>query len=510
MAVAESGGEDECNESFYYDFVLCEDRGRGGGEFTSVSLSQRRNKVCTTFYWMKWLNPSQTTSMMFRCGFWRARLRLRELASQAQVGADSHKIKDTMASMTTNNSIKRRNTDGTLAACLGDLPIGILEHTASFLAAPSRALFAIALATEENNNPPGENYSSIAGADDWDTLDFGEIEKDLAARLSDDDISDILQHIDAVNNVKRLRLTHCTNITGIGLMPLLFSTTIEQIDLSLTGDGESPRRLDPEPPISCGFVLPILDSIIEQEDCAIKHLQFPYKWRKDRSAESVFHGFILRYNQMWENRDTVACPCCDADLPESGLDWIRTQDSEWYGTQNYLCYQCTNHYCYDCEEDGNRNFAYCDQCQRDYCKNCVKVDHCERCGENFCEHCSSYKECDECNGKFCSGCTETFTVCIYCGVSYCNDCTQISDGFTISLCNDCNEYGCDDCRLRRCQEGSSDCDGCIESLPQDTLVAQFKIQQEKVRHLENEVRKLELENKELKDKQRNEEKTSTE
>ena len=124
--------------------------------------------------------------------------------------------------MTTNNSIERRNTDGTLAACLGDLPIGILEHMASFLAAPSRALFSIALTIDGNNNPPSENYSSIAGSD-WDTLDFGEIEKDLAAKLSDDDLNSFLRLIDAANTVKRLRLTNCTNITGVGLIPLQFS-----------------------------------------------------------------------------------------------------------------------------------------------------------------------------------------------------------------------------------------------------------------------------------------------
>ena len=152
--------------------------------------------------------------------------------------------------MATNDSSKRRKTDGTLAACLGDIPIGILEHAASFLADPSRALFAVALTTNNENNYllPGENYSSIAGSD-WDTLDFGGIEKDLAAKLSDDDISGILQVIDAVNNVKRLRLTNCIKITGAGLRPLRGSTIIEQIDLSLVGDGENPR-LDPEPPIS--------------------------------------------------------------------------------------------------------------------------------------------------------------------------------------------------------------------------------------------------------------------
>ena len=419
--------------------------------------------------------------------------------------------------MTSASSSKRRKTEKGIGSCLSDLPIGILEHTAGFLAAPSRALFAVALATDHATD-------QIAGTADWEILDFGEIEKDLAAKLSDNDLSAVLQHIDAVNNVKRLKLTDCINFTGAGLGPLRGSTIIEQIDLSLTGDGESPM-LDPEPPISCELVLPIVDSIIASDRCAIKHLQFPYKWRKGRSTESAFHAFILRYHQMWENRDTISCLYCDADLPENGYNWITTyDDSKYYGAHCCTCYQCTKHYCYACSDNnGIDNIVFCDQCQRDYCKECVKAIDCGRCGESSCEHCSNYKECDKCNDKMCAGCDdETFTVCIYCGVSYCNDCNQNDDGFIISLCAECNEFGCDKCRLRRCQEGSSDCDGCIKTLPQNTLVAQFRrLQeeslldqvevdqlknvnrrlQEEVDQLKSEIRELKLENKVLQDKE---------
>ena len=403
----------------------------------------------------------------------------------------------TSVEMATNNSIKRRKTEQGVAACLVDLPIGIFEHTAGFLAPISRALFAVALTNDENNNSPGENYSSIAGSD-WDTLDFGEIEKVLAVRLSDDDIRDILQHIDAVNNVKRLKLTNCTNITGVGLEPLRGSTMIEQIDLSLVGDGENPRLLDPNPPISLQAVLPILDSIIRAEGCVLKYLQFPFTWRRNRSTDSEFHAFILRYHQMWVTRDTVTCLYCDEDLLESGQHWILPHDGRWYGTQNHVFYQCTNHYCSDCsEEDGNRNFAYCDQCQRDYCKNCVKVDDCERCGELTCEHCSNFTECDKCNGKFCAGCAECYppTVCVYCGVSYCDDCNDGVDG--VRFCDQCPKSCCNSCRLRMCQERISDCDDCIKLLPQNTLVAQLRRLQEEVGHLKNENRELKLENKQL-------------
>ena len=78
--------------------------------------------------------------------------------------------------------------------------------------------------------------------------------------------------------MKKIKLTNCTNITGIGLRPLHGSTIIEQIDLSLVGDGESPV-LDPEPPISCEHVLPILDSIIQSEGCALKDVQYPSAWQ---------------------------------------------------------------------------------------------------------------------------------------------------------------------------------------------------------------------------------------
>ena len=185
---------------------------------------------------------------------------------------------------------------------LTDLPTGILEQTASFLAAPSRALFAIAL--DENSattSSPNERSSVIIG-NQWDTLDFGDIEKKLAASLTDDDVERVLQCIDAINKLKKLKLTNCTNITGTCLEPLRGSVVIEQIDLSLIGD-ESPY-LDPEPPISCEHVLPILDSIIEREGCALKHLQFPSMWQYEPSFE--FHAFIGRYNEM-RNRGTVRC-----------------------------------------------------------------------------------------------------------------------------------------------------------------------------------------------------------
>ena len=107
---------------------------------------------------------------------------------------------------------------------LSDLPTGALAHVSSYLASPlSCALFAAAL------NHRDVDSSTVITGSQWDALDFGHIEKELAAKLTDDDINAVLTHIDAVNNIKKLRLTNCINITGVGLEPLRGSIIIQQI-----------------------------------------------------------------------------------------------------------------------------------------------------------------------------------------------------------------------------------------------------------------------------------------
>ena len=264
-----------------------------------------------------------------------------------------------------------------------DLPSGILAHAASFLAAPSKALFAITF-DADSVAVPNERSSAIVG-NQWDILDFGEIEKDLAEKLSDSDIEKVLQCIDAVNNLKRLKLANCTNITGTCLEPLRGSLIIEQIDLSLVGEHQNPD-LDPPPPISCDHVLPILDSIVANEGCSLMHLQFPSMWRKDPSIHSEFHAFLGRYNQMYRSRGVVTCLECNESLPrgEIEIEWIQTVENVWYGTHGHTCYGCFKHYCYDCDSSIRFMIQCCYNCKRDYCKECLEMTECMSCRETNC------------------------------------------------------------------------------------------------------------------------------
>ena len=90
---------------------------------------------------------------------------------------------------------------------------------------------------------------STADDDGWDVLDFDDIQKSLANKLTDDHIDEILRSIDAVNNLKVLKLAGCTKITGSGLEVLRSATALEQIDMSLVGKHES-ASINPLPMLS--------------------------------------------------------------------------------------------------------------------------------------------------------------------------------------------------------------------------------------------------------------------
>jgi len=93
------------------------------------------------------------------------------------------------------------------------------------------------------------------------SLDFEDVEKSLAKKLTDADIGAVLTCTNAKDSLRILKLAGCVNIVGSGLEPLRGSKVLEEIDLSMVGQHEKPT-IEPEPLISHEVVLPILDSII--------------------------------------------------------------------------------------------------------------------------------------------------------------------------------------------------------------------------------------------------------
>jgi len=288
---------------------------------------------------------------------------------------------------------------------ISNLPDGILCYVASYLAQPSRALFAVAMTspskswTKDNfttDSKHQQTIASILSSGTWDTLDFEDIEKSLTEKLTDDDVHAVLKCISAQDVLKKLKLTGCINITGRGLQVLRGSAVIEYIDLSLVKQFESPK-LDPEPMISEADVIPILDSIVSANSNSLKMISddyvldsivsednnslqmivFPKKWREAKTNELT--QFLINYNQLLESRKP-SCSRCDRDLPGENEMVVYKDDDHFYGTQSYCCYKCFAHCCYECVEEVD-GLSCCDTCEREYCEDCVafKGECCKGC-----------------------------------------------------------------------------------------------------------------------------------
>ena len=397
---------------------------------------------------------------------------------------------------------------------LPDLPIGALSHVSSYLTLPSRALLAVALKIYRDNT----DYSSAILGDQWDVLDFGDIEKELAAKLTDDDVRNILLSIDAINNLKTLRLTNLFDITGAGLEPLRRSTKIEKIDLSLVGDHES-CDLSPAPPISCTDVLPILDSIIDiGGESSLKLLIFPKEWRKERNTNSEFHAFLDRYDDFLCNR-AVACLKCHRNLVEEYT--LIAFESNEYGTQSMTCYDCMKHYCHDCSEEDEGENVFCMSdvcwtCNRRYCSHCSREWNCNCCDEWFCVECKDTKQCAQCDKSVCLRCIsnrgcrnnccegkiwciscvqygDALVPCDNCGTDCCIDCFHDypDDVNFVYHCDTCNENLCGECQLIKCEEEMTNyCIGCHQYVLKATLEDKERQLQEQNRQIQEKERQL--------------------
>jgi hypothetical protein len=226
-------------------------------------------------------------------------------------------------------------------------------------------------------------------------LDLGE---EVASELTDIGLKHILQSIDAVNKLKRLKLTHCFKIVGHGLKPLQNPRVIEQIDLSLAARNEDPSE-GPDGLLSIEAVVHVLNRIIGTDvvqQCSIRHIQLPNEWTVNHVEE------LLPILSLY-NRTGIACNKCNEIEYSRGLD--RYQGTCY--SQHRTCYECMDHYCGTCY---SRSIIIDPFVRR---PDHILVDVCHFCEEAKCQSCDVLRKCDGCRNLFCSGCRE-FVCCEEC------------------------------------------------------------------------------------------------
>ena len=336
------------------------------------------------------------------------------------------------------------------------LPDSCLRDIGEYLETPSRAIMAAAF--------------SRPACFDSDTLDFGYscFSRELAWKLTDDDLESMLISIDAVTRLKVLKLTGCEKITGTGLKPLMGSVVLKQIDLStscravMAGSDELflpnfPWRFNLEENV----VIPILDSIIAAKGTALKHVQLPMVWRENKSAKLT--AFLGRFDETLCRRPFT---CVECDSTHTANYWIHLNSSLW-GQQNKICFDCTKNFCITCEpgfcRDCNKQFCdnccdkkKCDSCSSLVCERCEDIDPCEQCGDIFCENCMQTLLCECCDQFRCLDCVD-HNFCARCGDSNCGECANQDN---VQWCEICEWAHCNDCRLELWFLGRLDCLGC--------------------------------------------------
>ena len=327
-----------------------------------------------------------------------------------------------------------------------NIPDEVLLLVAEYLTAPSRALFGIGCFRQT----PRRTAEIIASQTAWDTLDFGQLDKDLARRLTDHDISSILLCIDATNTVKKLKLTGCFNIIGWGLHPLAGSAVIEAIDLSMVEVNEKPSRATR---VSELCVVPILARMIEKKCSSLKHIQFPKHWRDGKSA--VLTEFLDTFEAVLKARNYKCCSEENCDKLCGGNGEYVKQEGDLYGIQNYICSVCTEPFC--CGQNYSCEVKFCEHCERASCTNCCPVNTCDKCNETTCMACKMIVGCVTCDDFLCMDCGLVL-FCDQCETAHCMDCVPTL------FCSKCQVASCIDCGdivwCEVCEEGH-----CLDCLP---------------------------------------------
>eukprot|EP00984_Skeletonema_dohrnii_P019761 scaffold9511_cov182-Skeletonema_dohrnii-CCMP3373.AAC.18 len=418
---------------------------------------------------------------------------------------------------------------------ISDLPEWAIREIIDYIPKTSRALLALALTTDSaswrdvhwNKSAPKSILSwfkkgptrskkmkrpsaitklilSPKNEDEedlWEEINFGDNELDLCIELRDDDIAGMLACINSVQNLKKLYLTYCEFITGRGLEPLRGSAVLERLDLSLAGERRDGRYGENECHLLETDVIPILDSILDRENHSLKHLQFPYGWKR-WCLTGYFGRFLQKYNET-EYQQSIRCQNCNTNCREH-LSICWEEETKYFGTQANTCYDCLSHYCYNCkDEDGQFYLKFCDLCYTFRCKYCMTMKHCHSCHQSafiqdldtdylernivsfICNGCEDdYRKCNECGHVFCDKCLDQMQSCGTCHRSGCGSCmnmlccehenclTQMCmpcqtrfEGLLIPLvesCRGCEKNLCFEHRLESCEQNwDTSCRECV-------------------------------------------------
>ena len=295
----------------------------------------------------------------------------------------------------------------------------------------------------------------------WQVIDFGTVSKQMASKLTDDQLKKLLVKCHAKEVTTVLKLTGCVGLKGKGLEPLRGSIVLREIDLKLS-------KMEG---LETTYVLNLLSSMppiapvpvsFGNRHLGLSIVKFPIANRDagnyyDRFREET-RGWLVRFTfarQVCLSRHKTCCDHCKEAMCD-----------RWKGVEEDLFMVARTDYCEACKKASCHGFANsesecpivekCQFCMRQCCsdnKGCTKgndINTCDECFLEACEDCIDWDYCSTCDKYRCGrggDCDKGGIFCIYCIDPVCEDCcidgrvVTGKDGVWRALCRECKDQG---------------------------------------------------------------------
>ena len=267
---------------------------------------------------------------------------------------------------------------------LSNLPDQLLAAIAEYVVIPSQLLLAVALTAPSSSHKWSSHnvdvyHLSLASKGvlllkQWEKVDFANLENSLVGILTDEDVGAVLSFIRLAGcEIKRLGLG-CLDITGRGLESLHGPTSLEQIDIT-------------KAKVSSKILLPILESIVDSDRSALKHIASPKSAWSPEWQELWKRYFLLIHDRQ------PACLRCNTEISQRN--------------HSETCHECFDTFC-------NSRFcraytSHCNRCDKWRCRGCIR--RCPKCRE--CSECFTgpMESCKTCSIALCDRCIKKCPVC---------------------------------------------------------------------------------------------------
>ena len=341
-----------------------------------------------------------------------------------------------------------------------ELPVDALTHCLLFMNISTRIKLA-----SLNKTMQRRVYEECEQA--WVSIDLSTFP--FNNRLSDLDLSRLLEKVNAREVTKILNFQGCVKLRGNGLMPLRKSRVLERVDLRWsTADNSDPMPFLSVLRWSSPYHLTDVRLLVNSE--GFKSVAFTEFLRFLRGAQSIRtqeQGTVCASCQqhVWERakqtipfRHGLPMSCC------SGCKKMFCRRASCPVSVRE-CSFCLFTFCEDCNVVSQCDYCgkafcnmmcelmyTCDKCKKMSCHTCGSIVACSCCMEyNTCQDCGIPSDAPSCEGKcfFCQSCStsDSATTCAACNSPICSFCTWYQQ------CCGCKKKFCDKegCRIKDCE-----------------------------------------------------------